>query len=216
MASAMTPTLSPSRVCSPSNTCRRPKGSPTRLLADTARYAATLGCDPASAEDACARSFIETFGARAYRRSLSSAEKDRLWALYRADARAFARLQRRDRSCRADDAAGAGVPLPCRVRRADRRHDIGRQGRPLRDGLAPLVFPVGHHARRAAVRRRAGRAARDPGGSAGPGAAHARRFSRPSGRELRQRHAVRTFGRRPHCKEPPAVPRAHPGDSAIA
>ena len=58
------------------------KGIAERLLADTARYAATLGCDPASAEDACAKSFIETFGARAYRRSLSSAEKDRLWALY--------------------------------------------------------------------------------------------------------------------------------------
>ena len=29
MASAMTPTLSPSRVCSPSNTCRRPKASPS-------------------------------------------------------------------------------------------------------------------------------------------------------------------------------------------
>ena len=58
------------------------KGIAERLLADTARYAATLGCDPASAEDACAQSFIETFGARAYRRSLSSAEKDRLWALY--------------------------------------------------------------------------------------------------------------------------------------
>ena len=58
------------------------KGIADRLVADGVRYPAALGCDPASGEDDCARSFIQTFGARAYRRPLASAEQDRLWALY--------------------------------------------------------------------------------------------------------------------------------------
>jgi hypothetical protein len=54
-----------------------------RLVADRARYTAALGCDPASGEDACAQAFIESFGARAYRRPLAAAEKERHLALYR-------------------------------------------------------------------------------------------------------------------------------------
>jgi hypothetical protein len=42
-----------------------------------------LPCDPATAgEDDCARSFIETFGKRAYRRPLSDAEIERTFAFY--------------------------------------------------------------------------------------------------------------------------------------
>jgi hypothetical protein len=43
---------------------------------------ALLPCDPSSGEEACAMSFIESFGLKAYRRPLLGEEKDRLKALY--------------------------------------------------------------------------------------------------------------------------------------
>ncbi len=58
------------------------KGIAERFVADTARYTATLGCDPAAGENACAETFIEGFGASAYRRPLGPAEKAHLVALY--------------------------------------------------------------------------------------------------------------------------------------
>lgn len=49
----------------------------------TANMASTLPCDPSTmGQAACAGQFIATFGARAYRRPLSSAETQRLTALY--------------------------------------------------------------------------------------------------------------------------------------
>jgi hypothetical protein len=46
---------------------------------------ALTGCDPArTGEEPCARQFVERFGARAYRRPLQAAERDRLLALYSA------------------------------------------------------------------------------------------------------------------------------------
>jgi hypothetical protein len=42
-----------------------------------------VGCEPArTGEQACARQFVERFGARAYRRPLTQAERDRLLAVY--------------------------------------------------------------------------------------------------------------------------------------
>jgi hypothetical protein len=59
------------------------RGIADRLLADGPRYAATLGCTPdAAGEDACARDFIERFGALAWRRPLADDERDRLVALF--------------------------------------------------------------------------------------------------------------------------------------
>src|SRR5262249_9704813 len=42
-----------------------------------------VSCDPASASDACVRSFIATFGKRAFRRPLAAAELDDFFGLYR-------------------------------------------------------------------------------------------------------------------------------------
>lgn len=57
-----------------------------RLAATATRDAAALrkvtGCDPAAGEDACARSFIRTFGARAFRRPVATDEEARVFALY--------------------------------------------------------------------------------------------------------------------------------------
>ncbi len=53
-----------------------------------------LGCDPAQVDEAgCVRGFLQSFGAKAYRRPLTSIEQDRLFAVYTqgragADARA--------------------------------------------------------------------------------------------------------------------------------
>ena len=60
----------------------------------TAQLPPLLGCDPAQGDEAgCVRGFLKSFGARAYRRPLSSAEQDRLFAVYQqgrtgSDARA--------------------------------------------------------------------------------------------------------------------------------
>jgi hypothetical protein len=43
---------------------------------------AILPCNPASGEDACARQFVQTFGKKAYRRPLTTAEIDDLVAVY--------------------------------------------------------------------------------------------------------------------------------------
>ncbi|MEZ4251558.1 MAG: DUF1592 domain-containing protein [Polyangiales bacterium] len=47
------------------------------VLADPTRRASVLGCEPTAAGDACLRSVVETFGARAFRRPLTEAEVDR-------------------------------------------------------------------------------------------------------------------------------------------
>jgi len=48
-----------------------------------ANLGALLPCDPAATgQDACARDFIRTFGARAYRRPLTTDEEDELFAVY--------------------------------------------------------------------------------------------------------------------------------------
>lgn len=59
------------------------RGIAERLVADRPRWAQTLGCDPtAMGEDACARAFIDRFGARAFRRPLSDEERDQLLGVY--------------------------------------------------------------------------------------------------------------------------------------
>lgn len=61
-------------------------GIVARLLADPPRLAGVLGCDPAQAgEEACARTLIDGFGQRAYRRPLDAGEKARLLAVYTAN-----------------------------------------------------------------------------------------------------------------------------------
>jgi hypothetical protein len=56
----------------------------TRAGADAKGFAAILGCDPAAAgETACATTFVQGFGLRAYRRPLDAGERDRLLAVYR-------------------------------------------------------------------------------------------------------------------------------------
>jgi hypothetical protein len=50
----------------------------------TANLSTLLPCDPAAGEDACARQFIQTFGKRAWRRPVTSAEVDSLDAVYTA------------------------------------------------------------------------------------------------------------------------------------
>ena len=55
----------------------------TRLIADLPRLQSFLACDPAAeGEEACARGFIERFGRRAFRRPITSEEKDQLWSLF--------------------------------------------------------------------------------------------------------------------------------------
>jgi hypothetical protein len=60
--------------------------SAAEQLASTAvtkHLSIVLGCDPATiGDDACAKSFIKTFGERAYRRPLSSDEQATLFSLY--------------------------------------------------------------------------------------------------------------------------------------
>ena len=43
---------------------------------------ALLGCDPATGEDACVESFVESFGARAWRRPLDADERTRLMTVF--------------------------------------------------------------------------------------------------------------------------------------
>jgi hypothetical protein len=59
------------------------KGVADRLIVDTTRFPAMLGCDPGAGEEACAGAFVDSFGARAYRRPLAMAEKERHLSLYR-------------------------------------------------------------------------------------------------------------------------------------
>lgn len=53
-----------------------------QVVADPARYAAVVGCEPATVDDrACAESFVRAFGRRAWRRPLTDEEVERLVAL---------------------------------------------------------------------------------------------------------------------------------------
>ena len=61
-----------------------------------------------------------------------------------------------------DGAAVAAVPLPRRARRAAPRPARAAVRSTLGDGLAAVVLPLGHDARRRAVRRRRGGRARRP------------------------------------------------------
>ena len=54
------------------------------VLEDPARREALVGCTPASADDACARAFLERIGTRLFRRPLETEEVDR-WALVAAE-----------------------------------------------------------------------------------------------------------------------------------
>jgi hypothetical protein len=59
------------------------QGIATRATADPAALARLVACDPVNTgEDACARSFITTFGARAYRRPLETVEAQDLMDVY--------------------------------------------------------------------------------------------------------------------------------------
>ena len=51
-------------------------------LATPAKF---LACDPAKGDDGCAKTFITTFGKKAYRRPLTGAETDALFAIYTAN-----------------------------------------------------------------------------------------------------------------------------------
>jgi hypothetical protein len=44
--------------------------------------ATLLPCDPAKGEDACARTFIKSFGRKAFRRPLTTGEEERLWKVF--------------------------------------------------------------------------------------------------------------------------------------
>ncbi|HWB75919.1 MAG TPA: DUF1592 domain-containing protein [Nannocystaceae bacterium] len=52
------------------------------LLADPPRLAGLVGCDPGPDPDGCARTFIDTFGRRAFRRALLDEERDAFFAIY--------------------------------------------------------------------------------------------------------------------------------------
>jgi Protein of unknown function (DUF1592)/Protein of unknown function (DUF1588)/Protein of unknown function (DUF1595)/Protein of unknown function (DUF1587)/Protein of unknown function (DUF1585) len=57
----------------------------TRVTADAKILASLLTCDPVAAgESSCAATFVDHFGARAYRRPLDAGEKQRLLAVYDA------------------------------------------------------------------------------------------------------------------------------------
>jgi hypothetical protein len=47
------------------------------VFGDTAKRAALVGCQPTAATDPCVRAFVQTFGRRAWRRPLETAEVDR-------------------------------------------------------------------------------------------------------------------------------------------
>ena len=57
-----------------------------KTATDSTHLAATVGCDPAatSAQDTCATTFIRTFGAKAFRRSLEEAQVTDYQALYKS------------------------------------------------------------------------------------------------------------------------------------
>jgi hypothetical protein len=61
--------------------------SAAEQLAGTAvkNLATLLPCDPTTGQDACAQTFIQTFGKRAYRRPLTSDEQAGLFALYQSN-----------------------------------------------------------------------------------------------------------------------------------
>ena len=56
----------------------------TQLLADPTRLADVVECDPAPDADACARSFITTFGRRAFRRPLDATEEAEFFSIYQS------------------------------------------------------------------------------------------------------------------------------------
>jgi hypothetical protein len=56
----------------------------SELLADAPRLAEVVDCDPAPDPDACARTFIASFGRRAFRRPLDEAEEAEFFAIYQS------------------------------------------------------------------------------------------------------------------------------------
>lgn len=58
----------------------------TELLADPTRLASVVGCDPAPDPEACAQSFIATFGRRVFRRPLDGTESAAFFAIYQTGA----------------------------------------------------------------------------------------------------------------------------------
>ncbi|HET6586081.1 MAG TPA: DUF1592 domain-containing protein, partial [Nannocystaceae bacterium] len=58
----------------------------TDLLADSTRLASVVGCDPAPDPEACAQSFIATFGRRVFRRPLDEAEAAAFFTIYQTGA----------------------------------------------------------------------------------------------------------------------------------
>ena len=113
----------------------------------------------------CARTIVTHLARRAYRRPVTARDVDPLARLPRP--RAGGRVVRRGaRPGPPGDARLARFPLPHRARpdsaaRPGRRRSADRS---LRAGLAPLVLPLGQHARRgaAALRRSAARCASRP------------------------------------------------------
>ena len=117
-------------------------------VSDTPSRQRIFSCRPTSPADerTCARQIVARLGAEAYRRPLAAAEVDRLMPFYEK-----ARCEERLRSGRHGLARGdPGQPvfhLPprARARGAAEHHRAGGRHRP---GLAPVVLPVGHAARR--------------------------------------------------------------------
>ena len=124
----------------------------------------------ADAEQGCVDQVIEEFGLRAFRRPPTAEEMSGLTALYTKlrGAEVGATWARRARRA-AGHPAVAAVPVPLGAGGRSPIKDGHLISWALRDRLAPVVFPVGLHARRRAVRggqgRRAGpaRADRRPG-----------------------------------------------------
>jgi hypothetical protein len=61
-----------------------------QVFGDTTRRASFVGCAPANASDPCVRTFVQSFGRRAFRRPLAPDEIDRYAGVVTAAAQAFA------------------------------------------------------------------------------------------------------------------------------
>ncbi len=151
---------SPSR-CRPSwrrATRRPPRRSPTTAVS---HLSTIVACDTtAMGEDACATQFIATFGKRAFRRPLTTDEQSGLLALYQAN-RSGGRLRQRNPVRHRGRPAVGAVPLPAGVRHDEPGAGDGRAAHVVRDGVAPVLLPLGLDARRHALRRRRRRRAQD-------------------------------------------------------
>ena len=141
---------------------------------------------------ACRLPIVSRLARRAYRRPVTKDEVARLVVAGRARRERDGLVRGRPGVRGAGDPRVAGLPLPHRARRAAPR-DLapGNADRhppdPARARLAPVLFPVGQHARRGPRRRRRSRRAAPAGRAHGAGQADAGRPAvGDAGRALRR------------------------------